>query len=391
VLAGRSVVFAQADVAETAEKAPFRLGPLRLRPTIALTHAGIDQNVFNTTHHPQSDFTMTLTPQTDLYLRVGRVWLAGRIAEDLTYFHRFASERSANTSYKADAIVPLNRLLVQIGGSHASKRDRPGFEIDARSQHTQDDVAALVEYRVFGKTYVGLSGRRSTVAFDQDDMFLGSSLRRELNRTSTVGGVSVRHQLTPITAVTFRAERDHDGFEFADYRDSNGTRIVGGLKFDPYGVIAGSAEVGYRRFENAAGLAPDFMGTTARVDVSYRARASTRLAMRMVRDVEYSYEVGQPYYVQTGIGGSITQQVGGPFDLVARAETYRLAYRGEVQGPLSVADRTDALRRFGGGIGYRLGASTRVGFDVDSQQRISEAAGRSYDGLRYGTSVTYGF
>ena len=46
----------------------LRLGPLFLNPTVALTNAGVDDNVFNEADSavPQSDFTLTLTPATDV-------------------------------------------------------------------------------------------------------------------------------------------------------------------------------------------------------------------------------------------------------------------------------------------------------------------------------------
>ena len=45
----------------------LRLGPFWLNPSIALTNAGIDTNVFNEpdSHNPKSDFTFTITPPAD--------------------------------------------------------------------------------------------------------------------------------------------------------------------------------------------------------------------------------------------------------------------------------------------------------------------------------------
>ena len=65
-----------------------RFGPLSLKSTIALTNIGIDTNVFNaaSSDDPQSDFTMTFTPVTDLWLRMGRTWISGRIDVDWVYY-----------------------------------------------------------------------------------------------------------------------------------------------------------------------------------------------------------------------------------------------------------------------------------------------------------------
>jgi hypothetical protein len=42
-------------------------------------------------------------------------------------------------------------------------------------------------------------------------------------------------------------------------------------------------------------------------------------------------------------------------------------------------------------VGYRVGGGMRIYFNVDKQERNSDLAGHGYGGLRYGTSVTYGF
>src|SRR5262249_40999792 len=60
-----------------------RIGPLWINPTVAMTNIGVDNNVFNEPddQDPKSDFTFTLSPAVDLWLRVGETWVAGRIVE----------------------------------------------------------------------------------------------------------------------------------------------------------------------------------------------------------------------------------------------------------------------------------------------------------------------
>src|SRR5258706_15789432 len=76
----------------------IRVGPLWIKPTIAVTDAGLDTNVFNTTEAggPQSDFTMTFSPAAKVWMGFGPTWLNGSVKEDLTWYKKFADERSAN-------------------------------------------------------------------------------------------------------------------------------------------------------------------------------------------------------------------------------------------------------------------------------------------------------
>ena len=53
-------------------------------------------------------------------------------------------------------------------------------------------------------------------------------------------------------------------------------------------------------------------------------------------------------------------------------------------------DRVDHVQTYGGGIGYHLGKDTRIGFNIDHNQRNSAIALHQYTGLQYGFSVTVG-
>jgi len=89
----------------------MRLGPLWLNPTISLNNIGVDDNVFNDpdTNAPKSDFTLTLTPAADFWLRIGPTWVTGNIKEEVNWFQEYSSERSANSTYTLGWRVPLSR------------------------------------------------------------------------------------------------------------------------------------------------------------------------------------------------------------------------------------------------------------------------------------------
>ena len=73
---------------------PFRFGPVGLNPTLAVTNFGIDDNIFDDSIDPQSDFTMTVTPRLQARLRSGKVSLSGALATGLVYYQKFDDQRS---------------------------------------------------------------------------------------------------------------------------------------------------------------------------------------------------------------------------------------------------------------------------------------------------------
>lgn len=148
--------------------------------------------------------------------------------------------------------------------------------------------------------------------------------------------------------------------------------------------------MGYLNFRPIGSGLPEFRGSTATANLSYVARDSTRLKIQAARDVQFSFDINQPYYLLTGATASVLQQIYGPIDVEARLTRERLSYRDRAGVSVEVPNRIDRVRGFGVSVGYRLREELRVAFNVDRQKRESDIESRSYSGLRYGTSVTYG-
>ena len=370
-----------------------RIGPLWLNPRLLLTNLGVDTNVFDVpqSQNPERDFTATVTPTTDIWLPMGLSWFQFTIREDVVWYQKFSSERSANSYYDMTWRAPIGRTLVAVSPKYLSTRERPGYEIDTRAPRREWGGTAKLEIRTLSRTFIGLNGSTQHVNFDGGDEFLGTKLQTELNRTTNIYGASVRHELTPLTSLSADVARQQDRFEFNPLRDADSTAVTGGVAFDPYALIKGSAKIGYRDFKPLSTGLPPYRGAIAVADLSYTLLGATKFAFQAKRDISFSFDDSQPYYLETGYSGTITQQIFGPFDAVARGGIRHLGYRDRAGVLVAVANRTDAVTSYGGGIGYRFGEDVRLGVDVDKQTRTSPVPAREYSGLRFGTSLTYGF
>jgi hypothetical protein len=174
-------------------------------------------------------------------------------------------------------------------------------------------------------------------------------------------------------------------------RDSDSTSVATGVKLDRFALIKGSASVGYRDFQPRSSSLPAFKGATAAADLSYVAFARMRVALQAIRDVQYSFDIDQPYYLINAASLSLTERISTPVDVVGRIGVQRLDYQDRIGVALVAPDRIDHVHTYGGGLGYHMGHDVRVGFDVDRQHRTSVVRDREYHGLTYGASVTYGF
>lgn len=383
---------AQAQSPDPVATARLHFGAVALTPSVSLINVGMDSNVFNATNDasPKRDFTATLQPKVNLWMHIGPSIASGTVEQDLVYYKTYASERTVNGSYRAGWLIPLNRLKLDGAMTYLKTRDRPGFEIDARSLRYELGYNGSVEFRAYPKTSFTATASHMNVDFHRDAVFLGASLHDELNRGETRGGASVRYALTPLTSVTLGVERRADRFQHSPLRDSDSTETRIGVQFDPFGILKGSAMFGVRSFRPREAGVAGFTGVTGTADLSYVGFAITKISVQAQRDVQYSFAVDQPYYVLTGATLSLWRQLYGQIDGVGRAGRQQLAYRDRVGAVLEVSNRTDYVNSFGGGLSYRLGRDVRLSVNIDWVRRSSSAQGHSYNDVKIGTALTYG-
>jgi hypothetical protein len=392
LLFGSIAVRASSQPSELPGAAPVRIGVVDLYPTLALTNFGIDSNVFLQPDQldPKRDFTFTVTPATDLRIRLGRSRLTGSVKEDLVYYQTYSSESTVNSHLNALFQIPVNRTTLSAGTSFLSTRERPGFEIDVRSQRYETAFNGGLEVHVFPKTFIGLRAQRTKIDYDKDQIFLGSSLQYALNRVETVAALSARYRLTPLTKLMLEASAQQDRFEFSPVRDSDSSRIAAGVTFAQSALLKGSAMVGYRDFRPLSTDLPPYQGVVGNVNLS-TVLGPTKVGLTMNRDVQYSYDLAQPYYVQSDATVSVAQHIVGAFDVTGRFGLARLDYQNRTAIDNPLAARTDRVRMFGGGLGYRAARRTRVGFNVDYNGRRSDRLLRQYDGAVMGMTATHVF
>jgi hypothetical protein len=380
--------------------ARVRFGPLALTPGLAVTNVGWDSNVFNEWENPKGDFTATVTPQTDLWLRMGPMRVVAHGSAGYVYFANYVHERSWNTDDSVKLEATGTHIRPYMGYSYLSIRDRPGFEIDQRVRRVENRMFAGVELPLTRKTTLGAAFKRTKTDYAEGESFNDVILRFQFNRWTDIYTVSARHALTPLTTILLDTEYVREKFEFDVMRNSAGFRLLPGVEFKPMALISGTARVGYRQLNFDSPNVPDYSGPVGSVNLGYTLLGTTRFSVQVDRDVQFSFEQREPYYVLTGVTGTITQRLNTTWDLQARAGNQSLAYRqtilagngsGSVAQGTTGAGRTDHVLYYGGGVGYRLGPDVRLGFNVDYYTRRSDVSIRQYEGLRVGSSVTYGF
>jgi hypothetical protein len=372
-------------------RAEIRFGSLTLRPRLDIRDVGVDSNIFNDAGEPREDFTATITPRLDADF--DPPWAHARYSTfvDVVYFQKFKDERSMNRGTEGRFEFVLDRIRPYVGGSIVDTRDRLNAELDVRAHRRQSMLTAGLQMGLTTRTTLVLSIRRGALTFDDDESFRGVRLADTLNHDDRIYEGGLRFSLSPLTTLQITVSEERDRFDVEASRDARTIRITPSLEFDPSALISGRLSIGYGRFEpEDPSLAP-FRGLMATGNIAYAA-ASTKIETLLERDVHYSYEALQPYYLTTGTRVKLTQIVAGPVDVQAIAGRQRLAYREfDSSAGSGQADRTDTLVTWGGGVGYRLGDTARLGLTVEQTNRRSPVAGRDFERRRIYGSLTYGF
>ena len=378
---------AQNPVEDGASTAKIRLGPFGLTPQFTLRDFGVDTNATRSAD-ARRDLTATFEPAVDSFFHAGHARVAAKSAVQIVYFGRTVSQRSLGRTQSVTGSYEFARITPYAGVTYSRTQRSTDIEIDQRAPQTMvTERAGFVT--AFGPLFnLDVVGQKSAFRFDpldSDAVIFADSL----NRHSSSADISLRYVATPLTTVVLRTIVEDDRFDVSPLRNSNSLTVTPGVEFKPYALMSGSAYVGYRRFNALDASVPDFTGLTASVGLTFIAREMTKIAVDVRRDVDFSYEQTQPYFITTTAGLTLTQMLGPTWDVVGRLSRTGMAYRSvtTVTDPLG---RNDHVNNWGLGLGRHLASGIRLGFDVDYMRRSSVVDGRGFHGLRLGGSVTYG-
>jgi hypothetical protein len=370
----------------SSETAAIRVGPIGINPSLALRDIGVDNNVFHDADGPKSDFTFTLTPRAEVLFTPRRLHLSLATAVDFVYFQTYDSERGANQASEVRANLDLGRLqpFVSVGGTNT--RERYNSEIDTRARHHDRTYAGGMGLKVASRTTLTAGVRRTTTNFDDAAEFRGEDLAVVLDNTLDGVDGTFGMQLTPLTSVSLVVSQEWQRFDLSPDRDSDTLRVTPMVSFSPGGLLNGSAAIGYRRFSGRSAELPDFSGLVAVVNVSATIVGRHRLDTSFSRDLRYSYEEVTPYYLSTGGTVTLTSQVSGPFDVRVTGTLQSLDYSQSNAG-----QAPDTYRAYGGGVGYRIRQTLRVGVNAEWSHRASDqSADRTFRNNRIFGTFTWG-
>lgn len=377
------------DPAESSSR--IRTGPLTLTPRFELLNTGVDSNVFNESENPKKDFTATFRPSLDATVRLSVVRIVYKASLDAVYFHEYKDERALNRGGEVRTELRLARLVPYFTVNGQSTNERPNNEIDVRAQRSFNTYSTGAALLIFSRTAAVVNVQRQRLQDDPAQEFAGEDLATQFNNHRTSYDAGARVALTELTTMALTGGREEMRFDLSPERDSDSTRASLAFEFDPQAIISGTASVGFRDFQPSSAQLASYSGVIAQATIRYAYEDRTVVSFRYIRDIDYSVEEAQPYYLLNAGSAIVTQRIGGPFDLQATLARENRDYRAKAGAAPVDGDSSDTTDTAGAGIGYRLGETARIGLNIEFTRRDALNTGRSYDRRRIYTSVTYGF
>ena len=365
------------------------LGPLSLYPQIALRDTGTDSNVYHDSTAPKSDLTYSLTPKLFAVVPIGNTRFIGTALGELVYYRTYDDQRSLTTQVEGRYEVTSPGFRPFASAGFVSRGDREGFEIDARAHQTQSIVTVGADMDVTSITAITAWASRSKTSFDESQQLLSVLLAEQLNHSTEAVAAGARFRLTPLTTLLFAAELERDRFERLPLRDVDSVRVAPAIAIDTGGTISGNVKAGYRMFTPRDPSLGGYRGFAGSARLHYMLLSITRFDVEANRDVSFSFDPSQPYYLESGGRFTVTQRVIGPLDVIGIAERREL--RNQRVGETSFDGRREVTTSIGGGVGFQIQQQMRFALTYErTERRSSEPVGRNYEKTRLLGSIYYG-
>jgi len=384
---------ASAQVTAPREPAQIAIGPASLYPTLRLAEAGLDDNIFNDAENPKEDVTATLEARLLSVVRLGLNELLFTVGSDYVWFKDYVSERTTDSSYAVRFNLSASRFKPFLGTGSTWTSDRANVEIDTRARRFERMVTGGANFGLTDRTSITGSVQRDELRFQDGERFRGVELAGTLNSTGLTYTGGIRYALTPFTTISANGVYRVETFEQSPFRDAKSYAVTPMVEFAPEAIIRGSFSAGYEAFVPEDPSLAENRGLVFEGVLNWSVAGMTQFDLTLGREVNYSYQDIQPYYLQTGVRLAVTQRLFGPLSVQGSADRQHLAYRSQqgVSPTPAFDDRVDTSDVFAGGVAFNLGRGVSVLGGLEKTRRRSSLDPRqNFDRTRLLSTITIG-
>lgn len=289
-----------------AYSADLKIGPFRIQPIFSIKNMGYDSNIFSSPTKAIADYTATPSAGLRSVVLLGRrgyLSLGGELG--YLWFYQTTAQNFLNRYADAHLEINFSRLSIYIEEGFAHVRDRYGYEIDLRTNHTTNSASVGFKFEPSRKTFLELVLSQDLLRYDSEASFRDYRLRDVLNRIENNGRFTFGFQLRPKTRALIELNYGENNFDNpASDLNSLSYKALLGVELDASALIQGIFKIGYKYLIFPSSRVEDYQGLAGFASLSYRFADRISFLFSYNRDTYYSYFAY--YYFSDLYGGLIT-------------------------------------------------------------------------------------
>jgi hypothetical protein len=374
--------------------AAWKFGPFRIQPSLVISNAGVDSNVYYSLIEPIKDFTITAGPAASIYIPVHRKFVLSLYGSpQYVWYSKTERERTWNYYLSGATQFSLKNVFFSLEGTYSDARERWNTEIDIRPRRMEVGYGGSVLVKLAWKTSFSLAYR--TVKYDYASVIYegGFDVHEKLNRRENYANASFFYQAAALRRFFLDFEYGQYEFDFttqAAIGDSRSGAVYAGVEVSRLGRrVRGRVRVGYKKFDVRAADGPDYQGIVGDSQLWIRLARPFVIRGSYVRDVRFSLWYSNPYYIESRSGAGVSfyllRFLRFDYDFSIGRNRY------PVLGGGPDLKRFDEYSIHSGGIYFRVRNTVALGFIASWWARNSNIAAEDDKRTFFGLNLTYDF
>ena len=379
------------DLLRIEENAKWRLGPLRIDPSIQFQNIGYDNNVFQMRDEddPIGDYTATISLPFTFYLPY-RNWMIAYFDVSPGYDFYFNEKQLSGFVYSYSPgvrLLLLSRFV--LSGSYRDQKDRqrPTVEFDERIPVQTDSYDASLFYETISMTAVGFTGSVRNIRYEDVEGDIRYST--QLNREERKGNFEFYYRIFTDSDLFLTAGYTEYNFESPEsqWRDSYSYELISGIRFPLLGRARGTLSLGYRWLTNRENEGKKFSGLIGNTGLEFRL-GRFNFRVQMARDFQFSYSSTSLYFIGNRYGTGFSFY---PAQFLRLDYDFSYSQTDYPEEEPTGITRKDIYRTHTAGLVFRIKENVGIGLSVTYWERQSNIGDFGRNRTFIGGYLTYDF
>jgi hypothetical protein len=293
------------------------------------------------------------------------------------------SNRFATTAYSY--LGPFN---FKAGFRRDDLNQRPNLEFSRPYRYTDSEWSSKTDigrrYNLFLTAYIAFK----KLAYDEDPYLGNFNLAESLNHRQNTFGLKLNQRVFTSTVIYLNYEMNDYVFESRSESDTRSQTLGLGVEFPEIGLLKGSFQIGFSRFDPKNPLFKRSQSISGRGDVHFTVFERLRFNLSYTMGTNFSYSSDSLFYNNQTFGGGAEVYLTRFLKGGASYQDGRMKYRSFLDLELQRSDRMRQQQYY---LAIPFLGKTSLGFAYNVYRLTSDALGLDYTRDFWGGFISYEF